>query len=148
MFASFFVAVLGAVRPCYIHRMFDKLKTLFGKRVASKPHHHYPSEFWPFDQPRHCATLTMRQVLDGSEPILLVSHDADDHGWQFIGRTDGNVKDGRVVCLGEMVTRDPSVLQVADLPPGWQATRRSSKHPWERRQRLPDDDTSDHDSTA
>jgi len=65
---------------------------------------------WPFDQPRNCAAMTMRQILDGSEPILLVSHDADDHGWQFIGSTDANTEDGRLVCLEHMVTRDPSVL--------------------------------------
>ena len=82
----------------------------------------------------------MRQILDGSEPILLVSHDADDHGWQFIGSTDANREDGRVVCLEHMVSRDPSVIQLADLPPGWQATRRSPKHPWQRRQRPPDDE--------
>ena len=82
----------------------------------------------------------MRQVLDGSEPILLVSHDADDHGWQFIGSTDPNVSDGRVVCLESMVARDPSVLQVADLPPGWQAVRHSPEHPWQRREHPPSDD--------
>jgi hypothetical protein len=42
---------------------------------------------WPFDQPRNCTTITMRQVLEGAEPILLVGHDADDHAWQFIGTT-------------------------------------------------------------
>jgi hypothetical protein len=81
------------------------------------------TEDWPFDQPRNCATLTMRQVLDGSEPILLVSHDADDHGWQFIGSTDASVADGRVVSLEEMARLDPTILEVADLPPGWHAVR-------------------------
>jgi hypothetical protein len=81
------------------------------------------TEYSPFDQPRNCATLTMRQVLDGSELILLVSHDADDHGWQFIGTTDASVEDGRVVCLEHMVRLDPTILEVADLPPGWHAVR-------------------------
>ena len=95
---------------------------------------------WPFDQPRNCTAMTMRQILDGSEPILLVSHDADDHGWQFIGRTDANTEDGRLVCLEHMVTRDPSVLQLADLPPGWQAIRRSPKHRWQRSEQPTEDD--------
>lgn len=88
---------------------------------------------WPLDQPRNCAAITMRQVLDGSEPILLVSHDADDHGWQFIGTTDACVADGRVVCLEEMVRLDPTVLDVADLPAGWQALREGVGMPWVRR---------------
>jgi hypothetical protein len=79
----------------------------------------------------------MRQVMDGSEPILLVSHDADDHGWQFIGTSDA---DGRVVCLEHVVNLDPTVLQVADLPPGWQAVRDEVGGPWTRRQNSPEID--------
>jgi hypothetical protein len=90
---------------------------------------------WPFDQPKNCTTVTMKQVLARDEPILLVSHDADDHGWQFIGSTDANVNDGRVVCLVEIVKLDPSVLAVADLPPGWQAIRTAVGNPWVRRAR-------------
>jgi hypothetical protein len=85
----------------------------------------------------------MRQVLDGSEPVLLVSHDEDDHSWQFIGSTDACVADGRVVCLEEMVELDPTVLEVADLPPGWQAVREEVGGPWTRRVREPDPDEED-----
>ena len=92
------------------------------------------AETWPFDQPRNCATLTMRQILDGSEPILLVAHDADDHVWQFIGTSDASVIDGRIVCLQEIVKLDPTVLDVADLPPGWQAIREEVGGEWTRRQ--------------
>jgi hypothetical protein len=84
---------------------------------------HMPTKPWPFDQPRNCATMTMRQVLEREEPILLVSHDADDHEWQFIGTSDACVADGRIVCLEAIVELDPTVLEVADLPPGWQAVR-------------------------
>jgi hypothetical protein len=87
----------------------------------------------PFDQPRNCTTVTMRQVLEGIEPILLVSHDADDHGWQFIGITHAYVADGRVVCLEEIVRLDPTVAEVADLQPGWQALRDDIGAPWTRR---------------
>ena len=91
-----------------------------------------PTDDWPSDQPRNCATLTMRQVLDGTEAILLVSHDADDHGWQFIGTTDASVEDGQVVCLEHMAHLDPTVLEVADLPPGWQAIRDRVGGTWMR----------------
>lgn len=95
---------------------------------------------WPFDQPRNCGVFTMRQVMDGKEPILLVTHDADDHGWQFIGKTDANVKDAMLVCLEEIVRLDPSVLEVADLPPGWQAWRKGPGAKWERRERPADEE--------
>ena len=80
----------------------------------------------------------MRQVLDGSEPIMLVSHDADDHSWQFIGTSDAAVADGRIVSLEEIVNLDPTVLNVADLPPGWQAVRDEVGGEW-KRQRQPED---------
>lgn len=80
----------------------------------------------------------MRQVLDQSEPILLVTHDADDHGWQFIGVTDANLADAKLVALEELVHLDPSVLAIADLLPGWQALRTAPGEPWTRRPRPPD----------
>ena len=92
------------------------------------------ADTWPFDQPRNCATLTVRQVLDGSEPILLVSHDEDDHGWQFIGISDASLADAKLVCLEEIVHHDPTVLEVADLPPGWLASRDRVGGAWTRRE--------------
>ena len=89
---------------------------------------------WPFDQPRHCATFTVRQVMEGSEPILLVSHDEDDHGWQFVGRSAASVADAMMVALEEIVRHGPTVLEVADIEPGWQAVRDFIGGPW-RRQR-------------
>ena len=90
------------------------------------------TEPWPFDQPKNCATFVTREVMDREEPILLVSHDADDHGWQFIGSSDGTPENARIICLSNAVALDPSVLQVADLPVGWRAWRESPESPWIR----------------
>ena len=95
---------------------------------------------WPFDQARNCATFTHRQVMQKEEPILLVTHDAEDHGWQFIGSTGANMKDAMLVCLEEVVKIDLSTLEVADLPPGWQASRESPNHPWVRSESPPDEE--------
>ena len=92
---------------------------------------------WPFDQPRNAATFTMRQVMDGREDILLVSHDEDDHGWQFIGSTDASMEHAMLVGLAEVVRVDPSVLEVADLPPGWQAKRTHRGGAWIRQKSPP-----------
>ena len=94
---------------------------------------------WPFDQPRNCTTVIMRQVLDGSEPILSVSHFADDHCWGFVGTTDANVADGRVVCLEHVLQLDPTIAEVADLEPGWDATRNVVGGPWLRHVSPPDE---------
>ena len=92
---------------------------------------------WPFDQPSNCATFTTRQVIEGLEPILLVSHDAEDHGWQFIGGSGVAMADAKIVGLGEIVKRDATVREVADLLPGWQALRERVGGPWTRREHPP-----------
>jgi len=86
---------------------------------------------WPFDQPPDAAAITVRAVLDGA-PILLVSHDADDDGWQFL---DGNEVDqdrAVLISMARAVDLDPSVLEVCDLRPGWMAWRRAPGEPWQR----------------
>lgn len=87
---------------------------------------------WPFDQPRNCAVITLRQIADGSEPILRVTHDKDDHGWQFLGRGGAREEDASVVALSGIVALDASVLGVADIPPGWRAWRTSPEDNWMR----------------
>ena len=86
---------------------------------------------WPFDQPRNCAVFTTRQILEGAEPILHVAHDSHDCGWQFLGR-QAREEDAKVIALHEAVELDPSILQLADLPPGWRAVRDSAALPWRR----------------
>ena len=54
----------------------------------------------------------MRQVLSGEEPILAVYHDEDDHGWQFIGTTNANESDGRVIALHEAIELDPTITEL------------------------------------
>lgn len=93
---------------------------------------------WPFDQPPSCGVLTLRQVLDGEEPILAVFHDADDHGWQFIGSSDASEDDAKLVALSRMLELDPTIREVADLQPGWVAFRDRPGSPWRRQRTDPD----------
>lgn len=87
---------------------------------------------WPFDQPRNCAVITTRQVMNQIEPILAVYHDEDDHGWQFIGTSDASESNGCVIKLKEAVSLDPTVAEVADIPPGWFASRADATSAWQR----------------
>ena len=87
---------------------------------------------WPFDQPRNGATFTLRSIAFGGAPILRVSHDADDHGWQFLDGQRVEPANAAVVALEEVVRLDPSVLELADLPPSWSATRATKSSPWQR----------------
>ena len=87
---------------------------------------------WPFDQPPNCVAITLQAIAFEGAPILHVSHDEDDHGWQFLGLEDADVEQGTVLSLANIVKLDPSVLEVADLPPGWHAWRQSPSSPWQR----------------
>jgi hypothetical protein len=89
---------------------------------------------WPFADPPNVATFTVRQIIEGGPPVLWVSHDEDDGAWQFhTGEEDFEVADGMIVCLKNMIARDPSLSELADLPFGWKAWRESPSHPWKRK---------------
>jgi len=85
---------------------------------------------WPFDQPPDCAVFTTTQVLRGGHPITHVYHDAGDHGWQFHYAGDKTAADMMIVALREICCYDLTVAEVADLPPGWRASRAGIGQPW------------------
>jgi len=87
---------------------------------------------WPFIDPPNLAVITVAQVLRDAQPILYVAHDEDDHGWQFLTGEVVDVGDAMVVGLGEMVEHDPSLTELADLQPGWHATRADRMSAWVR----------------
>jgi hypothetical protein len=90
-------------------------------------------EDWPFEDPPNTAALTTSHVLEANAPILLVTHDADDGSWQFLPGRAVSTSEARVVGLGEICVRDPSLLELADLPEGWRAWRERVGTEWQRR---------------
>ena len=86
---------------------------------------------WPFESAPNTASITTRQVLAGV-PVLRVSHDADDGGWQFLCGTTNDPDDARVVGLDSMYARDVTLGEIADLPEGWVAWRAGPGLPWRR----------------
>lgn len=97
---------------------------LFGRGMSD--------DAWPFDQPRNCVTMTSRKVMREGEPITQVYHDESDEGWQFFSESGAVMADAMIVALEEIVKRDASVREVADLPPGWMAVRTGPGAPWVR----------------
>jgi len=77
------------------------------------------------------AVYTTIHVMNEHSPITLVSHELDGD-WQFMGAepVGDYTKIAKVVGLGEIIKKDKSVLEVADLPRGYQATRKSKKDKW------------------
>ena len=84
-----------------------------------------------FNENPRLGVLTTAPVLAGA-PIMMVSHDADDGGWQFLCGTTTDPADGRIIHLQEVVDMDPSLTVLADLPRGWVAFRTSIHGEWMR----------------
>src|SRR5512134_1615625 len=88
---------------------------------------------WPFADPKNVAVFTSSRVLRLGQPILHVSHDDEDGAWQFhTGGPEVSASEAMIVALEEMVDRDPTICELADLPCGWFAERDGIGHPWRR----------------
>jgi len=88
---------------------------------------------WPFEEPRNTAVITTKQIMQGGAPILSVIHDRDGE-WQFLDGGDVMEDDTVVVGLGNLLSRDPGLRLLADLPCGWIAWRESRNMPWQRKE--------------
>ncbi len=87
---------------------------------------------WLFDAPPNVACLTVRSILDGHKPILAVVRDFEDGAWSFLTGEDIEMADALLVSLKSIVELDPSIIDLADLQPGWTAVRSHRDMPWQR----------------
>jgi hypothetical protein len=95
---------------------------------------------WPFDDPENLAVITLKRIVRGETPILRVTHDEDDGGWQFLDGDEVAVEEASLVSLRQMTRLDPSVLELADLPLSWVASRAGPGEPWQRAPAITEED--------
>jgi hypothetical protein len=87
---------------------------------------------WLFADAREVAVFTVRSIVERERPVLLVNHDSEDGGWQFLTGEALDMADARLVSLAEMVQLDPTLAAIADLPLGWEAARARVDDEWHR----------------
>jgi hypothetical protein len=87
---------------------------------------------WPFTDTRNTAVFTTRGIIEEGKPILFVTHDQNNGAWEFHTRETVQVSEAKIVALDEIIVRDPSIVELADLPLGWSAIRNSVISPWKR----------------
>ncbi|WP_051412951.1 hypothetical protein [Methylophilus sp. 5] len=87
---------------------------------------------WKFDQARNVATVTTKKVMLEKYPILMAIHYAHDDSWAFTCGTTNKSEDLMLVSMGQIVDLDPTLRNIADLPPGWSATRKTINSNWVR----------------
>ena len=76
------------------------------------------------------AVLVCSHIFAITKPILLVSHH-EDGDWQFLcgGDLDENEKP-KVVGIGHLLERDPSLNEISDLPIDYEAERNAIGEKW------------------
>jgi hypothetical protein len=89
-------------------------------------------DHWPFADPKNTAVISTKQVIFEGQDICFVSHDADDGSWQFLTGGTPDVACAAIVSLESVVSVDPTLMQLADLPLGWAASRSSRGAGWTR----------------
>ena len=105
---------------------------LISSAIADSPAEEYAEIVdWTFDQAENVACFTLRQIIDEGAPILFVVHDGHDHGWQFLTGEEVTMDDALIVSMREIVDRDPTLLEIGHLPPGYRATRAAIGESWE-----------------
>ena len=70
--------------------------------------------------------------MNGTAPILYVSHDEDDGAWQMLSDNGADVSAAMIVGLEQLVRLDETLVELANLPLGWSAWRESKTSPWIR----------------
>lgn len=85
-----------------------------------------------FSQPKNLAVFVCDNVRLRGMPILYVSHD-EEGDWQFLcggQHEDDGPDDGALVCLHEVVERDQSLNELAEMCPLSVAQRDRLGDPW------------------
>jgi hypothetical protein len=93
---------------------------------------------WPFAEPGTAYVFTTKRVLYRRLPILLAMHN-EDGSWHFFEYEDfedagTGADNGAIVTFSALVQSDGTLLELADLPPGWQAQREARGEPWHRKE--------------
>ena len=87
---------------------------------------------WPFDQAPNVAAITSTHITRDGMPVKLVTHCEDDESWSFQSGQPVTMAEAQVVAMKTVFGFDPTIVEVADLEPGWSAERDVIGGPWTR----------------
>ncbi len=87
-----------------------------------------------WNHPFNVAVISLDEVVNGSRDVLLVMHDEGHGGWQFYDGDDVSGRPPAVVPRELILSLDPTLADVIDLPVGWLARRPARGQPWQREQ--------------
>jgi hypothetical protein len=91
------------------------------------------SDLKSFDISLNTAVVTSTYVIYEHMPVLFVSHEYDEDGdiWQFhCGNEDYDMSKMLLVSLGDVLTVDASLVEIANLPKNFVARRNYVGDKW------------------
>ena len=89
-------------------------------------------EQYLFSEAKNTACMACTHVLEGGAPVLYVSHDAEDGMWQFLcGADNHGPEHAKIIGLSEVVSLDPSLNELHEMPLGVGAERNSKDESWQ-----------------
>ena len=85
-----------------------------------------------FKESEKTAVFTTKFVMLENKEITLVYHFGQDSAWQFSSNDEfKNYKDvAMLVELSQIIKKDNTILEIADLPLGYLASRKSKGEKW------------------
>ena len=85
-----------------------------------------------FEDSLNTAVFTTTFVIKDKKEITYVTHEIEDGAWQFFSSDtfDNYEEVAMIVGLSEIIKIDKTVLDIADLPLGYVATRQSVNDKW------------------
>lgn len=87
---------------------------------------------WPFNDSPKVAVFAGKKIFEHNGWIQTVTHSEGDGTWQFHPQGGMAESEAQAVSLKTITQIDPSVLSLADLPPGWCAWRNTKEGEWNR----------------
>lgn len=86
---------------------------------------------YQFQEPENTACFTCDHVLNGTHPILYVSHDTNDGTWQFLcGTENHNESNARILGIKEITEIDQTLNELSKMPVGTFAQRSEIGGKW------------------
>lgn len=94
--------------------------------------HTFNPEEWPFEQPKRLFAYMDGDAATGMATVVAAFHERNGT-WLFLTANRAPAGEPREICFGCLYEVDPSIAEIADLPRGWAALRRTPDQPWERK---------------
>ncbi|MFG0283894.1 MAG: hypothetical protein ACF8R7_05685 [Phycisphaerales bacterium JB039] len=84
---------------------------------------------WPFASAQSDSVIALKRIMQQGAPVLCALRD-EEGDWQFLDGDECTEDDAAIVTLGDIVAHDPTLRELAALPPGFAAVRETADGPW------------------